>query len=104
MTEKVEAEHGEACAMVNDRFGYFGWPTVGRMEDGTLVAVASGMRSYHVCPYGRTVFLRSRDEGRTWTSPRVIHDSPFDDRDAGIISLGGRKLLVAWFTSDNDGW
>jgi len=30
-----------------------------------------------------------------------------DDRDAGVISLGGRKLLVSWFTSDvrqHDEW
>ena len=100
MAESVKAEHGVACALGRDYYGYFGWPTVGKMADGTLVAVASGLRVYHVCPYGRTVFLKSADEGRTWTSPRVVNDSPIDDRDAGVISLGGRKLLITWFTSD----
>lgn len=45
----------------------------------------------------------SNDDGRTWTSPRVINDSPLDDRDVGIVSLGGRKLALAWFTTDNRG-
>ncbi|MHB9024396.1 MAG: sialidase family protein [Armatimonadota bacterium] len=93
-------EHGVVCAMPGDLYGYFGWPTVARMEDGTLVVVASGMRVQHVCPYGRTVLLKSVDEGGTWTSPRVINDSPFDDRDAGILALGGERLLLTWFTSD----
>ena len=100
MIAELDAEHGVVCALVRDRFGYFGWPTVGRMEDGTLVAVASGLRSHHVCPYGRTTFFKSEDEGRTWTGPRVINDCPIDDRDAGVISTGGKGLLVTWFTSD----
>ena len=98
---KLEAEHGVVFALGDDFFGYFGWPSVGRMEDGTLVAVASGLRSEHVCPFGRTVFCISRDDGSSWTSPRVINDSPLDDRDAGVVPLGGKKMLVSWFTSDN---
>jgi len=100
MAEKLDGEHGVACALGRDFFGYFGWPSVGLMADGTLVAAASGLRTFHVCPYGRTVFLKSTDEGRTWTSPRVVNDSPLDDRDAGIISPGGKRLLISWFTSD----
>jgi hypothetical protein len=98
--KRVKAQHGIVCSMPGERFGYFGWPTLARMDDGTLVAVASGLRIAHVCPYGRTVFLKSHDEGETWTSPRVINDSPQDDRDAGILPLGGKRLLLCWFTSD----
>ena len=100
MPYQLNAEHGTICALPDQRFGYFGWPTVARMEDGTLVAVASGLRAGHVCPYGRTTFFRSRDDGATWTAPRVITDLPLDDRDAGITALGGQGLLVTWFTSD----
>ena len=35
-----------------------------------------------------------------WSTPRVIQDSPLDDRDAGILNLGGGRLLVSWFTSN----
>ena len=43
-TQKVEATHGVVCSLPNDAFGYFGWPTLARLDDGTLVASASGMR------------------------------------------------------------
>jgi len=100
VSRKVVAEHGVVASFAGDFFGYFGWPSVGRMEDGTLVAVASGMRNEHVCPFGRTVICYSRDDGHTWTSPRVVNDSPCDDRDAGVTPLDDRGLLITWFTTD----
>lgn len=96
----VAAEHGVVYAIPGDFFGYFGWPTIARCHNGDLVVVASGFRNQHVDPFGRTVLLRSYDEGRTWTTPQVINDLPIDDRDAGIVNLGGGRLLVSWFTSD----
>jgi hypothetical protein len=54
-----------------------------------------------VCPWGKTVLNISVDGGRAWSAPRVINDSPLDDRDAGIVDLGRGRLLVSWFTSDN---
>ena len=100
MGGKIAAEHGVICAFEGDFFGYFGWPSVARGGDGTLYVVASGLRSAHICPFGRTVLCVSRDEGRTWESPRVVNDTPLDDRDAGVLALGGSRLLAAWFTSD----
>jgi hypothetical protein len=96
----ADAEHGTVCALPGEFFGYFGWPTVARRSDGELLVAASGFRNQHVDPFGRTVLLRSADEGRTWTTPTVINDLPIDDRDAGIVDLGGGRLLVSWFTSD----
>ena len=101
--KKIQAEHGIVADYADEFFGYFGWPTVARMEDGTLVVSSSGLRNYHVCPFGRTVICTGSDDGRTWTSPRVINDTPLDDRDSGIISLGGRRLLVTWFSVDARG-
>lgn len=98
--KRVEAEHGVVASFPNEFFGYFGWPSVTRMDDGTLVAAASGLRNEHVCPFGRSVILVSRDEGRTWTTPTVVNDLPLDDRDAGIVSLGGKGLLISWFITD----
>lgn len=89
--------------------GYFGWPTVAKMDDGTLVVLSSGLRSEHICPFGKTVMNVSTDDGRTWSVPRVIQNSVIDDRDAGVVNLGGEKLLVSWFRSDtriyaNEAW
>ncbi len=94
----LAAQHGEVCRMPGRRFGYFAWPTVARLDDGTLVAACSGLRSEHICPFGKTVIFMSTDDGATWASPRIVNDSPIDDRDAGIVNLGGDRLLLAWFT------
>ena len=98
---RIAAEHGVIASYPDDFYGYFGWPTIARMPDGTIVAAASGLRNEHVCPFGRSVFFTSADEGRTWSSPRVVNDSPLDDRDTGILSCGGRRLMLTWFTTDN---
>jgi sialidase-1 len=106
---KLNCSNGIVCRLPGERFGYFGWPTVARRDDGTLLVASSGLRAEHVCPFGKTVLNVSTDDGRTWSAPVVIQDSPIDDRDAGIVNLGGDKLLVSWFRSDtrkyrNEGW
>lgn len=100
MDKILSAEHGVVCRIADGPLNYFGWPTVARMDDGTLAVVSSGLRSEHICPWGKTVLNLSHDDGRTWTPPRVINNSPIDDRDAGVISLGGDRLLATWFASD----
>ena len=99
--QKLDAEHGVVSSFPDQFFGYYGWPTITRMDDGTLVAAASGLRTAHVCPFGRNVVLVSRDDGRSWTSPRVVNDSPLDDRDTGAVPVGENGLLLTWFTTDN---
>lgn len=100
MAGRLNAEHGIVCRLPGERLGYFGWPTVTRLDDGTLVVASSGLRTAHICPWGKTVLNYSEDDGRTWSPPEVIQDSPLDDRDAGVLDLGGGRLLVSWFTSD----
>lgn len=97
MTIYPEVKHGIVGRMSDRFFGYQGWPTVCRNEKGTLYAVCSGFRFEHVCPFGKTVMYVSFDEGKTWTPPIVVNDTYIDDRDAGIVSLGGGKLLLTWF-------
>ena len=99
--KKIEAEHGVVASFPTDFFGYFGWPSIARMGNGTLIVAASGMRNGHLCPFGRSVICVSTDDGRHWTSPAVVNDSPFDDRDTGIVPLEGRGLLLSWFSIDS---
>lgn len=96
----TQIEHGVVCHLPNEPFGYFGWPSIARLDDGTLIAVSSGLRQWHVCPFGKTIINFSHDNGATWTPPRVIRDSPIDDRDAGLLCLGGSRLLLTMFSSD----
>lgn len=78
---------------------YIGWPTVAKTKSGELLAVFSGNRDGHICPYGITQLIRSEDKGKTWTKPATINNSPLDDRDAAILETKQGTLLVSWFTS-----
>lgn len=89
--------HGIVYRNSDSPFGYQGWPSICKLDDGSLAAVWSGFRVAHVCPYGKTAMSVSRDEGETWAPPMVVNDTPLDDRDAGIVNLGDGKLLITWF-------
>lgn len=108
-TEKIsDAVHGVVNKKTGSIFDYQGWPSVCRDENGTLYAVASGFRLRHICPFGKTVMYISKNNGETWTPPIVINDSYLDDRDAGIVYMGGGRILVTWFAHPAkgylDGW
>jgi len=78
---------------------YLGWPTVCRLKSGVLLAVFSGDRDEHVCPWGKVQLVRSTDDGATWSAPQTIANGPLDDRDAGIVQLPDGEVIVTWFTS-----
>ncbi len=90
-------ENGIIYHNPNSFFGYCGWPSVCKDDEGVLYAICSGFRLDHVCPFGKTVLFKSWDEGKTWSVPMVVNDSWMDDRDAGIVYLGGKSILVTWF-------
>ena len=79
--------------------GYAGWPTLAKADSGELFAVYSGGRQHHVCPFGQVHLITSRDEGKSWTWPRVLVDGALDDRDAGILQTAKSTFVVNWFTS-----
>jgi hypothetical protein len=78
---------------------YAGWPTVARRANGVLWVSWSGGRDGHVCPMGQVRAMTSKDDGATWTYPRVLLDSPIDDRDSGVMETAKGTLLVTTFTS-----
>lgn len=78
---------------------FCGWPTAALRRNGEIVVVYSGGREAHVCPFGRVEIMRSSDSGATWSYPRVLMDSPIDDRDAGVCETAAGTLLVTTFTS-----
>ncbi|MCM8757095.1 MAG: exo-alpha-sialidase, partial [Candidatus Omnitrophica bacterium] len=98
--KRIQGKHGVVCWLGKEKNGYFGWPTIARLDDDRLVVASSGLRRWHICPFGKTTLYFSNDEGDTWSGPLVISNSPLDDRDAGVISLGGKRILVTWFTSN----
>lgn len=78
---------------------YLGWPTIAKTNTGELLIAYSGDRDSHVCPWGKTRLIRSKDNGKTWSEPETVNNSPLDDRDAGIIQTKKGTLLISWFTS-----
>lgn len=86
-------------SVISHEPSYHGWPTIGRRRNGELLVVSSSGRQEHVDPYGKVFLIRSADEGKTWSDPQTIADTPIDDRDAGIIETRTGALVVNWFTS-----
>ncbi|MEC8930035.1 MAG: sialidase family protein [Candidatus Latescibacterota bacterium] len=97
MTRPVEAVWTRVICKQPGR--YIGWPTITRTRTGELLAVFSGDREEHICPWGKTHLVRSSDDGDTWSAPQIIRDSPIDDRDAGIIETARATILVSWFSA-----
>ena len=81
----------------DSRHSYFAWPTAARLQDGRIAVVASGFRMEHLCPFGKLVIAYSADEGKSYTAPAVVMDTPLDDRDGGILPFGESGVLVTSF-------
>ena len=92
--------HRTVMQSVNDSiFAYFAWPSIARLQDGRLAAVASGFRYAHICPFGKAVISYSSDEGQTWTAPAPVIDTPLDDRDAGVMPFGENDVILTSFNN-----
>jgi hypothetical protein len=97
--EAVDAKVIEIKTISQDPWFYHGWPTVTRRENGELWVAYSGGREGHICPFGQVAAITSKDDGKTWSRARVLHDSPMDDRDCGILETAKGSLIVTTFTS-----
>ena len=95
LTAKIISS-GVICRQPNR---YIGWPTVALTNENKLLAVFSGDRDGHICPWGKTQMVKSADFGATWTAPETINSTPLDDRDAGILLTSRGTLIISWFTS-----
>ena len=94
---RAEIKWAKPICVENDR--YIGWPTVCRLKNGDLLAVFSGDRDSHICPWGKVQMVRSSDGGETWSAPVTIANGPLDDRDAGIVQMPDGEIVVTYFTS-----
>lgn len=94
--------HGEAQIIMSNpgsHHAYFGWPTAARLQNGKIAVVASGYRTRHICPFGKTVISYSEDEGKTYTRPAPVIDTVLDDRDGGIMAFGEKGVIVTSFNN-----
>lgn len=80
--------------------GYF--PVALRLQDGQIAAVLRGGAG-HLGIAGRLDIVFSADEGRTWTKPTVVVDSPADDRNPALGQARDGALVVGfWRTATYD--
>jgi hypothetical protein len=102
--------------------GFVGWESPLRRRDGTwLVAFSAGywhaspptplrydaqtLKSYRDLGMpdieaptgGRAMLTRSVDEGRTWSRPATLIDTPVDDRHPSLLELPDGTLLCSFF-------
>jgi len=81
------------------RGSYPGWPWVARAGQGHLVCVFREDSVHDFSPTGRVLLSESRDDGATWSPPRVVVDTPgVDDRNAAIICLPDGRWMVCYNT------
>ena len=83
---------------------YQAFPDICRLKDGQLFCVFYAGYGHVSLPKegwsrgGRICCVKSSDEGRTWTAPRILFDSPFDDRDPHIAQMRDGTVLCSFFT------
>jgi len=85
---QVYASHDEYCA----------WPAMIRAANGDLL-ISFCINEEHLGPDGKIVMVRSRDNGKTWSSPEVLYDTPLDDRHAGLTLLRDGTILTHCWTT-----
>ncbi len=110
-------------------YGFVGWDAPLRLRDGTLL-VSFSTGYWHASPPtpfriaagtlaewrklgmptdieaprgGRAVLIRSCDDGRTWSKPQTIIDTPWDDRSPAIAELPDGTLVCSFFTYPGHG-
>ncbi|MGN1062496.1 MAG: sialidase family protein, partial [Candidatus Scatosoma sp.] len=86
----------------SDRFGFYAWPTIAVLKDGTLAMACSGRRTRHIDPFGAVTICYSKDGGRHWSAPAVALDTPLDDRDGGLCVLSDGTTLLTTFNNTVD--
>ena len=77
---------------------YIAWGTAAWVGDELWFAY-SGDRDAHVCPWGVSHLIKSRDGGKTWSDPETINNTPLDDRDCGLMVTKKGTVILTWFTS-----
>lgn len=79
--------------VVIDGSGYF--PVQIRLNDGSLLAVVRGGDA-HVGVKGRLDLISSTNGGKSWSTPRIVVDEKFDDRNPALGQLKDGTVLLAY--------
>ena len=79
---------------------FFAWPSVVKLQNGNIMAGASGFRLSHMCPFGKAVVTVSDNQGESYSPLMTVIDTPLDERDAGLTTFGESGLILTSFTNE----
>src|SRR5581483_4593211 len=85
--------HEEERVTIARNGGYF--PVLVHLRSGELMAVLRG-GAPHRGIAGRLDLVTSKDDGRSWSGPRTVIDSPEDDRNPALGELKNGTILLAY--------
>ena len=97
-TQPIAISRGEAAGT------YQAFPDACRLKNGDIAAVfyaGYGHVSLAADDFpkgGRICMVRSSDEGRTWSAPKIIYDDDDDNRDPHIAQLDDGSIVVTFFS------
>jgi len=92
-TQEAPALPGTIRAVAVSGGGYF--PVAVALSDGRLAAVLRG-GAPHLGKAGRLDWIESSDSGATWSTPRVVADSEWDDRNPAVGEMPDGTIVVAY--------
>ncbi|RLE94144.1 MAG: hypothetical protein DRN04_04390 [Thermoprotei archaeon] len=72
------------------------FPSMVRLHTGELMVVYRAALSHAPHTPGRIMCVRSWDDGKSWSKPEVIIDTPYDDRDPHIAQLSDGTLVLTF--------
>ena len=95
----IRLENGEWLVGFNAGYWHASAPTPLNYSPKTLEEYRKlGMPADVVAPTGgRAMIMRSRDEGKTWSKPETLFDSPADDRHPAFVHLRDGTILCSFF-------
>jgi sialidase-1 len=86
-----------------DAGDYQAFPDATRLRNGEIIAVfyaGDGHVTRASTKYpkaGRICIVMSKDDGHTWSLPRVLYDDSLDNRDAHVVQLKNGLIICTFF-------
>jgi hypothetical protein len=99
----IRLRNGTWLVSFNAGYWHASAPTPLRYTPKTLALYRGyGMPIIDAPTGGRAMITRSSDEGRTWSKPVTLIDTPLDDRHPSIVELPDGTLICSFFTYSGD--